>query len=178
PLLAIVRDMPGGYAHRQESVPLTLKLGLYQGDKLGSQAVAVYHRALGRLLLPRMLVRLEGQLAQNQNRPDFLYEALKVYLMLGRQGKLDKQLIRRWMALDWASQFPGPENATDLNALKGHLDAMLEKPLPEIPLNAGLVEQTRGILLRVPLAERVYNLIKTHPKVTALPEWRISEHAG
>jgi type VI secretion system protein ImpL len=178
PLLATLRNMPGGYAHREDSIPFTEGLGLYQGDKLGAQAIEVYHRTLGRTLLPRMLVRLEGQLVQNQNRPDFLYEALKVYLMLGRQGKLDKQLIRRWMALDWASQFPGPENEADLNALKGHLDAMLERPLPEIPLNAGLVEQTRGVLLRVPLAERVYNLIKTHPKVTALPEWRISEHAG
>lgn len=178
PLLAILRDMPGGYAHRDDSVPFTFGLGLYQGDKLGSQAIEVYHRALGRILLPRMLVRLEGQLAQNQTRPDFLYEALKVYLMLGRQGKLDKQLIRRWMALDWRAQFPGPENEADLNALKGHLDALLERPLPEIALNGSLVDQTRSILLRVPLAERAYNIIKTHPKITALPEWRISEHAG
>ncbi len=133
---------------------------------------------LGRILLPRMLIRLEGSSRRTRDRPDFLYEALKVYLMLGRQGKLDKQLIRRWMALDWAAQFPGPENEADLNALKGHLDAMLERPLPEIALNAGLVEQTPRVLLRVPLAERAYNLIKTHPKVTALPEWRISEHAG
>jgi type VI secretion system protein ImpL len=178
PLLAILRDMPGGYAHRQESVPLTLKLGLYQGDKLGSQAVAVYHRALGRLLLPRMLVRLEGQLAQNQNRPDFLYEALKVYLMLGKQGPLDKQLIKRWMALDWAAQLPGPQNAADLAALKGHLDALLEEPLPQIALNGALVEQTRAVLMRQPLAERAYELIKTHPTITALPEWRLSEHGG
>src|SRR6185312_3868165 len=178
PLLAIVRDMPGGYAHRQESVPLTLKLGLYQGDKLGSQAVAVYHRALGRLLLPRMLVRLEGQIAQNQNRPDFLYEALKVYLTLGKQGPLDKQLIKRWMALDWAAQLPGPQNAADLAALKGHLDALLEEPLPQIALNGALVEQTRAVLLRQPLAERAYELIKTHPTITALPEWRLSEHGG
>ncbi len=180
PLLAILRDMPGGYAHRDDSVPLLLELGLYQGDKLGSQAIAVYRRDLGRLLLPRMLLRLEGQLAQNQSRPDFLYAALKIYLMLGNQqkGKIDKPLIRRWMALDWASQFQGPENEESLAALKGHLDALLEKPLPSIGLNASLVEQTRAILLRVPLAERAYNLIKTHPKITALPDWRISEHAG
>lgn len=178
PLLAMLRDMPGGYAHRQDSVPLGLGLGLYQGDKLGSQAVAVYRRDLGRLLLPRMLVRLEGQIAQNQNRPDFLYEALKVYLMLGKQGHLDKQLVKRWMALDWTAQFPGPDNAADLEALKGHLDTLLETPLPEIALNGALVQQTRTVLLRQPLAERAYSLIKTHPKITALPEWRISEHAG
>jgi type VI secretion system protein ImpL len=178
PLLAIARDLAGGYAARDETSPLLADLGLYQGNKLGSQAIAVYRRDLNRLLLPRMLLRLEQQMAQNQTRPDFLYEALKVYLMLGAQGKLDKSLVKRWMTLDWAAQLPGPENENNRQALSGHLDALLEKPLATIALNANLVEQTRAILLRLPLAERVYSLIKTHPKITALPEWRISDHAG
>src|SRR6202030_822701 len=103
PLLAIARDLPRGYAFRDQTSPLLLQLGLYQGDKLGSQAIAVYRGDLNRLLLPRLLLRLEQQLAQNQTRPDFLYEALKIYLMLGAQGKLDKSLIKRWMTLDWAA---------------------------------------------------------------------------
>ena len=180
PLLAILRDLPGGYAHRHDGASLVSEFGLYQGEKLGSQAIAVYRRDLGRLLLPRMMVRLEEQLAQNQAHADFLYEALKVYLMLGQQqpGKIDKALISRWMALDWAIQLPGPENEETRRALGEHLDALLEKPLPQIALNGPLVEQSRAILLRVPLAERAYSLLKTHPKITALPEWRISDHAG
>jgi type VI secretion system protein ImpL len=178
PLLAIVRDMPGGYAHRDETSLLVRQLGLYQGDKLGSQAIAVYRRDLNRLLLPRMLLRLEQQLTQNQDKPDFLYEALKIYLMLGQQGKLDKSLIKRWMALDWGTLLPGPENAANREALQGHLDALMEKPMASIALHGALVEQTRAVLLRAPIAEHVYNLIKTHPTVTALPEWRISDHAG
>ncbi|HWE72391.1 MAG TPA: type VI secretion system membrane subunit TssM [Stellaceae bacterium] len=178
PLLAIARDMPGGYAERNQTSPLLEDLGLYQGNKLGSQATAVYRRDLNRLLLPRMLVRLEQQLAQNQSRPDFLYEALKVYLMLGAQGKLDKSLVKRWMTLDWTLIFPGPENDANRNALAGHLDALLERPLTPIPLDANLVEKTRAILQRLPIAERVYSLIKTHPTITALPEWRIADHAG
>jgi type VI secretion system protein ImpL len=178
PLLAALRDMPGGYSRRNETSPLLMQLGLYQGDKLNSQAIAVYRRDLNRILLPRMLIRLEAQLAKNQDRPDFLYEALKVYLMLGQQGKLDKSLVARWMALDWRAQFPGPENEDNVKALRGHLDALLEKPLTSYALNGPLVEQARAVLLRVPLAEHVYSLIKTHPKITALPEWRVSEHAG
>ena len=178
PLLAILRDIPGGYAHRKEDVPLWLQFGLYQGDKLGSQATTAYRQALGRLLLPRMLFRLEGQLQDHQNQPDFLYEALKVYLMLGQQGKLDKQLVKTWMDLDWRGQFPGPENEAGIEALEGHLDALLEKPFPTIALNANLVEQTRAILRRQPLAERAYSLIKTQPEITSLPEWRLSEHGG
>jgi type VI secretion system protein ImpL len=178
PLLATARNLPRGYAERDETSPLLQDLGLYQGNKLGSQAIAVYRRDLNRLLLPRMLVRLEQQIAQNQSRPDFLYEALKVYLMLGGQGKLDKSLVTHWMNLDWSLIFPGAENEADRSALAGHLDALLERPLASIPLDADLVAQTRAILLRRPLAERVYGLIKTDPKITALPEWRISDHAG
>ncbi len=178
PLLAIARDLPNGYAERDKTAPLLQDLGLFQGDKLGSQAITVYRRDLNRLLLPRMLLRLEQQLAQNQTRPDFLYEALKVYLMLGAQGKLDKSLVKRWMTLDWQAQLPGPDYDNDRNALGGHLEALLERPLAPIALNASLVESSRAILLRLPLAERVYSLIKTHPKITSLPEWRISDHGG
>jgi type VI secretion system protein ImpL len=180
PLLAIARDMPGGYAYRNQTSPLLLQLGLYQGDKLGSQAIAVYRRDLNRLLLPRLLLRLEQQLTQNQARPDFLYEALKVYLMLGTQGKLDKSLVKRWMALDWAAQLPGPEYEDTRVTLQGHLDALLEKPLTAIALNGDLVERSRAILLRAPIADHVYSLIKTHPKVTGLQEWKISDpdHGG
>src|SRR5262249_22957358 len=62
PLLAIARDLPGGHAHREDSLPILMQLGLYQGSKLGSQATAVYRRDLNRMLLPRMLLRLEEQL--------------------------------------------------------------------------------------------------------------------
>ncbi len=178
PLLAVARGMPGGYSSRGATSPLITQLGLFQGDKLGSQAIAVYRRDLNRLLLPRMLLRLEQQLAQNQSRPDFLYEALKVYLMLGQQGKLDKSLVKAWATRDWAILLPGPENEEKRTALRDHLDAMLEKPLTTIALNGAIVDQTRQVLQRVPLAEHAYGLIRTHPKITALPEWRISEHAG
>ena len=33
--------------------------------------------------------RLEAQLRGNLNRPDFLYEATRVYLMLGNAGPLE-----------------------------------------------------------------------------------------
>jgi type VI secretion system protein ImpL len=178
PLLNNLREIPGGYAHSKEDVPIWLQFGLYQGDKLGSQAINVYRQQLSRLLLPRMLFRLEGQLEDHQNQPDFLYEALKVYLMLGQQGKLDKQLVKTWMDLDWRAQFPGPENEATVEALEGHLDALLEKPFATIPLDANLVEQSRAILRRQPLAERAYSLIKTQPEITSLPEWRISDHSG
>jgi type VI secretion system protein ImpL len=177
-LLDVLRDAPAGYASQGKSSPTMLGFGLYQGDKVGSQAIAAYQRALGGLLLPRLLLRLETQLNGNQGKPDLLYEGLKVYLMLGRQGPLDKPLIKHWMALDWAVQFPGSENETLRQDLAGHLDALLKAPLPEIALDGDLVQRSRAVLNRLPLAERAYSLLKTSAKVTALGEWRISENAG
>ena len=41
------------------------------------------------------------------NQPDFLYEATRVYLMLGSSGPLDRGLVHDWMMLDWQATLPG-----------------------------------------------------------------------
>ena len=51
---------------------------------------AVYRHALEWALLPRLVWRLEAQMRGNLSRPDFLYEATRVYLMLGNAGPLDR----------------------------------------------------------------------------------------
>ena len=178
PLLNLLRDLPGGYAEQDKDLPLLLQFGLYQGGKVGAQAIATYERDLGNVFLPRLLLRLENQLTANQGNPDFLYEGLKVYLMLGRQGPLDKSLVKHWMALDWSVQFPGDSDAQFRQDLAGHLDALLLKPLPQIGINADIVQKSRLVLNQRPLAERAYSLLKTNKKVTELPDWRISENAG
>ena len=52
PVLGTLRAMPGGYDDRDASHAWTQGFGLYQGAKLGAQAVAAYNRALNNLLLP------------------------------------------------------------------------------------------------------------------------------
>ncbi len=178
PLLDTLRDLPSGYADRHKPASIWLGFGLYQGDKIGAQAVAAYQHALGAVLLPRLVLRLENQIAANQDKPDFLYEALKVYLMLGQQGPLDKALIRHWAALDWAAEFPGPENDALRTALAGHLDALLAAPWPNVGLSAELVGRSRAVLNRLPLSERAYDLLKTGPQATSLPDWRVADKAG
>ncbi len=178
PLLDLLRDLPGGYTDQQNDTPLLLQFGLYQGGKVGSQAIAAYERDLGNVFLPRLLLRLENQLAANQGNPDFLYEGLKVYLMLGHQGPLDKSLVKHWMALDWSVQYAGDSNAQFRQDLAGHLDALLLKPLPKIEINADTVQKSRLVLNQRPLAERAYSLLKTNQKVTELPEWTIADYSG
>ena len=82
--------------------------GLSQTAKLGAGAREVYHHDLQHVLLPRLIARLEAQMRAHFEQPAFLYEATKVYLMLGSSGPLDRDLIKEWMQLDWQASWPGP----------------------------------------------------------------------
>jgi type VI secretion system protein ImpL len=90
---------------------------LSQQEILGSGAESAYRRVLDRVLLPRLLTRLEQQIREGIQRPDFLYEAVRVYLMLGKQGPMDRGLVTEWFALDWSQSFPGAVNQPGRDAL-------------------------------------------------------------
>ena len=176
--LDTLRNMHGGYANRTHSVPLLLTFGLYQGYKLGTGAQDAYDRALNGLLLPRLLVMLENQMQANLNKPEVLYEALKVYLILGRQGPMDTNLLKQWLGIALQLRYPGEDLTPVRDALNQHIEAMLEYPLESVPLNGPLVAQARAILTREPLADYVYNRLLKSSLVQGLPEWTIADNAG
>jgi type VI secretion system protein ImpL len=178
PALATLRAMPGGYAQREADAPLEQTFGLYQGYKITAAAITAYDRALDGLLLPRLLARLETQLRAHLDKPDFLYEALKVYLILGRQGPLDRDLVEQWLAADAGNIVPGEDAGEQREAFGQHVAALLEAPLTALPLDGPLVEQVRGILTRQPLAEYIYNRVLRSAVVQSLPAWTVAENAG
>jgi type VI secretion system protein ImpL len=178
PPLHTLRSMRGGYDDRAASAPLALTFGLYQGEKLTSAAVDAYYRALNGLLLPRLLARLEGQMQSHLDKPDFLYSALKTYLILGRQGPLDADLVMQWLQADLEGAYPGDDNSEQRTALLAHAEAMLQRPLTAIPLNGPLVSQVRGILTQQPIAEYSYNRMLRSRRLRALPEWTVADNAG
>ncbi|HET7594952.1 MAG TPA: type VI secretion system membrane subunit TssM, partial [Stellaceae bacterium] len=178
PTLRYLRAMPAGYDARAESVPWSVSFGLYQGDKLGSQEILAYRHALNTIFLPRLLVRLGAQIRGNLDKPDYVHEALKTYLMLGGAGPLDKDLVRAWMALDWKAQLPGPDKEDVRNELAAHLDALLEAQLQPIGLDGSVIDVARRTLLQSPLASRAYNSMKQSAAARKLPEWRIAANAG
>jgi type VI protein secretion system component VasK len=58
----------------------------------------MYQQALERLMRPRLILSLEQQIQKNIDDPSFVYEALKVYLMLGGKApSADKDLILSWV---------------------------------------------------------------------------------
>ena len=73
----------------------------------------MYRDALQRLMRPRLILSLEQQIQKNIDDPSFVYEALKVYLMLGGKApQVDNDLILAWFTQDWEDRaFPGAPNA-------------------------------------------------------------------
>ncbi len=176
--LNTLRDLPANPTLSDPDPETRLTYGLYQGDVIGTQAAQTYRAALNQRFLPRLLLRLEEQMSANINNPDVLYEALKVYLMLGLQGPMNPELVKEWMNIDWSVSFPGPTREEFRADLNDHLDAMLGQPMQEVALNGPMVDQIQGILSELPLAQRVYNGIVSSPAATALTDWRITDVGG
>lgn len=169
PVLDSARMLPGN-----DGGPIGLthsRFGIGQQDKLSETDRLAYRHALERVLLPRMIWRIEGQMRSHLDRPEFLYEATRVYLMLGNDGPLDPNLVRDWMVLDWASRYPGPVMQPDRDALLRHLNALLAGPLPTVALDGALVQEARSTFSRVSAAERIYSRVRPGAAAVAVPPW-------
>jgi type VI secretion system protein ImpL len=180
PLLDAARALPHGYElGKDEGSSWGFGgIGLSQTDKLATGAKGLYRHALERVLLPRLIWRLEAQIRGNLARPDFVYEATRVYLMLGGAGPLDRALVREWHVLDWQQTYPGAGAAPFRDDMAKHLDALLENPLPAVTLDGALVEDARRTFSRVPLAERVYSRIRPLAAAQGIAPWRPADAAG
>ena len=180
PLLRKLRLMPAGFAQGNASPPLAERFGLSQRGRLHASAVDAYRAGLERLLRPRLLYRLEEVLDAKRDDPSTLYDALKVYMMLGGQHAVDKDLVLSWERQDWADNlYPGAGQAAGRAALEEHLRAMLDlddgRPaLVEISNN--VLQDTQRILARLSVAERAYQLLKSQAR--NLPEWTAKAAGG
>lgn len=171
PYLAAARDLPPA-AHGDGAF-----LGLSQEEKLVAGAESAYRRALERSFLPRLLARLELQIRGGFQRPDFLYEATRVYLMIGREGPMDTELVRQWFQIEWARAYPGAIGQPTRDELAGHLNALLALNNMQVyPLDGALVDEARRIFSRLPLSERIFSRLRTVAR--NIQPWRPSDAAG
>jgi type VI secretion system protein ImpL len=182
PLLHRLRNAPAGYATREAPVPLAERYGLSQHQRLLSAADAAYHTALERMFRPRLLYRLEQQLNARLNEPAFVYEALKVYLMLGGQHPPDRALIKSWMQRDWAANlYPGSTNAEGRRLLDEHLAAMFdletEQP-PLVELDGRLIREAQNSLARLSVAQRAYEYLKSEASAAPTGDWIVTRKGG
>ena len=152
------------------------RIGLSQEAKLVGAGQVAYKRVLERVMLPRLMTRLEGQIRAGMQKPQYLYVATRIYLMLGRQGPLDASLVKEWMGAEWAQDFPGTVGAATRDRLMGHLDAMLGQDFASYALDGALVDEARRVFSRLPMAERVYARLRATASDVA--PWRPTEPLG
>jgi type VI secretion system protein ImpL len=182
PLLYKLRTLPAGFSARDVPTPMLATLGLNQRERLQASAVQIYHVGLERLFRPRLMFRLEEVLEANKANPGFVYEALKVYLMVAGVERADRELVIGWMRNDWSENlYQGATNADGRKALEGELVSMFDLEDGEAPLiepNWALVEECRRILARLNIADRAYQLLKSHARQATSPDWVAARHGG
>ncbi len=145
-----------------QSVPMTMQLGLYQGNNFHELMSVAYTEQLKQLFIPALKHRLEEQIRLSINEPDYLFEALKAYLMMGLPKRFEIQFVEQWMELDWSTHLEG--QAELQTHLRKHLHNLLVTEFGRIRINQALVEKARAVLRKVPLHQQIYNRIKLEAK--------------
>lgn len=182
-LLGMLANLPAGYATRDTPEEPIGTFGLSQKPRLLSASSAAYRIALDRTLRSRLLLYVEKQIEANQGKPLFLYEALKVYLMLGRyqNAPIDKDFVLTWMKGEWDAT-EGKGNAAARDQFLGHVEAMLDLDTDggvDVPMNGPLVEDSQRIIARMSLADRAYLLLKSSAEAdTTFPDWTAVDAGG
>ena len=171
PLLNAARAIPGSYGERDAGAPWLMGFGLYQGDKLGGEAKAIYQRLLLQALLPRIILRLEERLRQTTDNPGALYDTLKIYLMMDNQERFDAKAFKAWQEQDWQANLPRSMTREQREQLSAHLDALLAQAPLQLPiaLDTTLIQNTRTLLNQVPLSQRIYERIKQNQRTAGAP---------
>lgn len=161
-----------------QAAPARDALRFSQDDKLAAAGRARYRHILDYALLPRLVWRAETQVRGLLGQMDALYDATRIYLMLGGAGPLDRALIQDWFARDWAARLPGEARARLRATLARHLAALLDEPLPPVPLDGPLVARARETIGRVPLATRAWSRLKPLAAAQAAQPWRPADALG
>jgi type VI secretion system protein ImpL len=181
PFLDAARRLPTGYDERNDSAPWLMRFGLYQGEKLGDGSQTLYQRTLRATLLPRIKLRLEEQLRRGSANPlDYLYETLRVYLMLGDGVHFNQGAVAGWLLFDWQRNLRDATPA-QREALAQHAQALLQSyrnSTTQVPLDGQLIADARLQLARMPLSQRVYSRIKRELAKAGLAEFSVATAAG
>ncbi|CAN7214119.1 type VI secretion system membrane subunit TssM [Variovorax sp. LjRoot84] len=181
PVLQALRNIWKAPENREGEEPLSMTLGLYQGDKLDAAAMLAHQRALNEAFLPQLAKRIEDQLrtAQKDNL-EFSYEALKTYLMLHQPERFDADALKAWITLDWARSLDRGIPEEQRKLLEDQLDVLIAQGPPRSPLkmDENLVRNVRAVLASYPLEQRVFSRLKRQRLGKDIPPFSVATAAG
>lgn len=146
--------------YNQNEHPWLTGLGLYDGN-VDAAADKAYESQLKKVFLPLLLTQIESSLNKGHSGGD-LYNTFRTYMMFQKVNFMDKSMVSDWFKSNWNVQYQG--QATKRNELEAHMSALLNLDLDSTELNKRLVSSTRSLLLRVPVAQRIYSRVKSNSK--------------
>ena len=140
-----------------------------------------YDRVLANVLEPRMVALLEATMWRQIRDPDYLFDALKVYLMFTGKAPFDAEYVSAF----WELGFSGgqaPLNPVENQTALDHQLAAIARRATDgdryIDPDNALLAQALETVCTIPLSERAYRNLLSDPDVTALPQWIPAEFAG
>lgn len=147
-------------------------LGIASTQAAADAGQGAYDKALDRLLYPRLLWRLEHDMRARFKDPAFLYDATRVYLLLGGMGPHEPRIVESWFAGEWSRRYAGTLNDKLRERLQVHLAALLERPAPSgVILDGELVRRARIAFGHVTPAQRIYGRLRDLPIPDNLHDW-------
>ncbi|MFK2891845.1 type VI secretion system membrane subunit TssM [Dyella flagellata] len=155
--MAGVQDVAQQY---KDDVPLSMRLGLFQGHAVGGEVHDAYVRELNGLLLPGVASQFRSGLTSSASDPQALYYYLKGYLMLGEPKHQNADELVALTNIEWRKVFP--DDAVLQKALSKHFEALVAEPgqLRALHLDDQLVEQARSTLRTADLSTLIYGSLK------------------
>ncbi len=190
-LLNELRGLPTGYEQQQSGKREAVGFGLGQTERLALQTTELYKRGLRGLLLPHALVHVQRKMAAILNKPkpppeeeaklqEYLFDALKAYLLLGETDKLNGNY--RTFVVNWfKNDFSGTEGYSvgDAAALSTHIAALVEDPSWErVPLDEALIARVRERIAPLTVSSRALRLLEMDDTLRNRPAWRIIDNVG
>ncbi|TYK54737.1 type VI secretion system membrane subunit TssM [Pseudomonas synxantha] len=131
-------------------------LQLNQQQRLVTLIQTLYEQALSEVIAQPLANALEERINSPKSHA---YDNLRLYLMLGGQGRLDTDFVARELKVLSDQRLPQPQ--------REWLNAHLQRVVQSIPaaalfsVNDALVEQAREHISREPVAQRVYRQLST-----------------
>ncbi|MBI1422012.1 MAG: type VI secretion system membrane subunit TssM [Gammaproteobacteria bacterium] len=135
-------------------------LGMYDSS-VDDAADKAYDARLKSVFLPKLLQYMETSMRGGQRDGD-LYDSFRTYLMFYKTKHLDKPEVTKWLNRHWQHDFR--QDVSVPADLDKHLQALLGLDFGPAELNQPLVTSVRSQLLQMPVAQRVYNRIRTKPE--------------
>jgi type VI secretion system protein ImpL len=181
PVLDAARGMTFGYSEYIDgATPLSMRFGLYQGNKLArTETVPAYRNVLENAFLSRLLIRVEQQLRASLSDPGLTRGALKTYVMLHNDTELDAEYVRQWFFDDWRANFGESAYAEHRAQLESHLDALLALRPFALPYeqDRNLVEHALAVLEQTSRSERIYATVRAE-LLRSGDEFSLTSHGG